>query len=212
MERLYDIKPKTTNYGEILYRSRIEAKWAVFFDSLGVEYEYEPYYEEVGTDHVTYNYLPDFYLPNQEIFLEIKPGIPVELEKRKAAFWCKDIQDIIILFNINPPTDKLENGWLFHFPNIKKIPIIMKYYWWGECPKCGHIDIAEYAYITSCGCFSPEYYNDLYIKEEISGKNLSKSLSRSIRLMKAYSVSKNYQFKLGNNERVQKLKYQSSLF
>ena len=201
-----------TTYGGVSFRSRIEARWAVFFDSLAIAYEYEPICEEVGTDYITLNYLPDFYLEKQDIFIEVKPSEPFDLERRKAAYWCKDIQDIIVLFNLRPPSEKKENGWLFHYPNISKIPIVMKSYWWGECPKCGHIDIAEYAYVTSCGCFGLEYYNDLYEREEVFGKNYSKRLSRSKRLMSAYSVAMNHRFRSGDNEKVKPIKYQKSLF
>lgn len=212
MERNYKIKAIKTNYNGILFRSKTEARWAVFFDSLGVEYRYEPYYEEVGNDYLSFNYLPDFYLQQQDIYIEIKPGKPCHTEERKAAFWCKDIHEIVILFNLNPPTEKLENGWLYYFPNIKQISTVRDSYWWGECPKCGHIDIAEYAYITSCGCHDIDFYNNLFEKEEVSGMDYSKKLSRSKRLMKAYSNAKNYKFKPGHNDPVKKIQYQSSLF
>ncbi len=212
IDRSYEIKARKTNYGGVLFRSRIEARWAVFLDSLGVEYDYEPFYEEVGNDYVYYNYMPDFYLPKQEKFIEVKPGKPTVVEERKAAFWCKDIQDIVILFNLNPPTDKLENGWLYHFPSIKKVPMVMENYWWGECRKCGHIDISEYAYVTSCGCYNIDYYNKVWEKEEIGSQEYSKSFSRSKRLMKAYLTAKKYNFNPGLNPRVIMVKYQSSLF
>ena len=31
-----------TEYGGVTYRSQTEARWAVFFDTLGVEFQYEP--------------------------------------------------------------------------------------------------------------------------------------------------------------------------
>ena len=34
--------PIATNYRETLFRSRLEARWAAFFDLAGVEWEYEP--------------------------------------------------------------------------------------------------------------------------------------------------------------------------
>lgn len=36
------IKPIETIYNGYRFRSRLEARWAVFLDSLGVKYEYEP--------------------------------------------------------------------------------------------------------------------------------------------------------------------------
>lgn len=45
-----EIKPIETYYNGYRFRSRLEARWAVFFDALGVRYEYEPegYHTEDG--------------------------------------------------------------------------------------------------------------------------------------------------------------------
>lgn len=212
IERNYDIRPKKTEYGGIQFRSRIEARWAVFFDSLGIKWGYEPLDEKVGPDYLTITYMPDFYLEQQDMFIEVKPTPPFNLEMRKAAYWCKDMQEIVILFNLKPPTEKNENGWLFFYPNISKVPTIMKSYWWGECSKCGHVDIAEYAYVTSCGCYTEDHFDGIYEKEEVTGRNFSKTQSRSKRLMGAYSVAQKYNFNLGNNEQVKLIKYQKNLF
>jgi len=64
------IKAIETVYNGYRFRSRLEARWAVFFDALGVEYQYEPEgleLEEQG------RYLPDFYIPHINTYLEIKP-------------------------------------------------------------------------------------------------------------------------------------------
>jgi len=37
-----EIKAIQTEYKGYLFRSRLEARWAVFFDACGIEYEYEP--------------------------------------------------------------------------------------------------------------------------------------------------------------------------
>ena len=64
------IKPIETFYNGYRFRSRLEARWAVFFDALGITYHYEPEgYELDGGEF----YLPDFYLDDFEIFVEIKP-------------------------------------------------------------------------------------------------------------------------------------------
>ena len=47
-----------TRYGGYKFRSRLEARWAVFFDALKIEYEYEP----EGFDIDGKWYLPDFRL------------------------------------------------------------------------------------------------------------------------------------------------------
>lgn len=55
------IKPIETFYHGHRFRSRLEARWAVFFDACGAEWEYEPEGFDVG-DGVLY--LPDFRLYN----------------------------------------------------------------------------------------------------------------------------------------------------
>ena len=68
-----DYKPIETIYNGYRFRSRLEARWAVFFDVLGIEYEYEP--EGINEDGI--NYLPDFYLPEFFSYFEVKrKGLP----------------------------------------------------------------------------------------------------------------------------------------
>lgn len=54
-----EIKAIETRYKGCHFRSRLEARWAVFFDALGVEWQYEPesFYGGSGA------YVPDFFLP-----------------------------------------------------------------------------------------------------------------------------------------------------
>lgn len=66
-----EIRPIETEYKGYRFRSRLEARWAVFFDTLNVLYEYEPEGFELG-DGI--RYLPDFWLPQQRCWVEIKPA------------------------------------------------------------------------------------------------------------------------------------------
>lgn len=75
-------------YGGYQMRSKLEAKWAAFLDYLRIEYQYEPrsYALEGGI-----GYLPDFYLPEQDIFLEIKPDKELsEFDANKIYFFSLD--------------------------------------------------------------------------------------------------------------------------
>ena len=65
------IKAIETQYQGYRFRSRLEARWAVFFDALGVEWEYEPEGFDLGHEG---KYLPDFYLPGLDCHAEIKPN------------------------------------------------------------------------------------------------------------------------------------------
>lgn len=64
-----DIKPIQTRYKGYHFRSRLEARWAVLFDALGIEWEYEPEGFDLGD--LGY-YLPDFYLPQTRHYVEVK--------------------------------------------------------------------------------------------------------------------------------------------
>lgn len=70
-----------TVYRGYKYRSRQEARWAVFFDKLGVRYEYEREGYKLPSGY----YLPDFWLPQLQCFFEVKGEAPDEREQRLAA-------------------------------------------------------------------------------------------------------------------------------
>ena len=74
------IKPIPTEYKGILFRSRLEARWAVFFDELYLEWEYEVN----GFDLDGTWYLPDFWLPQVKMWAEVKPIKFSDEESRKC--------------------------------------------------------------------------------------------------------------------------------
>jgi hypothetical protein len=67
---MQNIKAIDTPYNNHLFRSRLEARFAVFFDALGVEWTYEEEGFELGKGE---RYLPDFFLPKYDLYAEIKP-------------------------------------------------------------------------------------------------------------------------------------------
>ncbi len=64
-----DIEAIQTEYNGVPFRSRTEARWAVFFDTLGIPYEYEKVRIALSTGD---SYLPDFYLPMFDAWFEVK--------------------------------------------------------------------------------------------------------------------------------------------
>lgn len=64
------LKPIETHYKGYRFRSRLEARWAVFFDELGIEWEYEPEGFVLPDGEL---YLPDFWLRTCGAWFEIKP-------------------------------------------------------------------------------------------------------------------------------------------
>lgn len=63
------IQPIETVYKGYRFRSRLEARWAVFFDALKLEWEYEPEGFELGKG---IRYLPDFYVRDWKCYAEVK--------------------------------------------------------------------------------------------------------------------------------------------
>lgn len=63
----YTIKAIPTLYRDVMFRSRLEATWAAYFDLVGVAWEYEPFDLE--------GWAPDFLLRvgGFEILAEVKP-------------------------------------------------------------------------------------------------------------------------------------------
>jgi hypothetical protein len=71
-----------TEYNGYLFRSRLEARWAVFFDAMGIEYEYEPEGIVLSDGSL---YLLDFYLPDFRCYFEVKRKSVKGTEKEKIA-------------------------------------------------------------------------------------------------------------------------------
>lgn len=105
-----ELKAINTFYNGNYYRSRLEARWAVFFDEIGIEYEYE----NEGYDLDGLYYLPDFWFPkfNGGCFGEVKPTSLNNIEKEKANRLVYIIQKPLILF-IGRPNYKCQEIILF---------------------------------------------------------------------------------------------------
>lgn len=67
------LRPIETRYNGFRFRSRLEARWAVFFDTLAIEYQYEPEGFVLPNGE---RYLCDFFIPSWAAWIEIKPEIP----------------------------------------------------------------------------------------------------------------------------------------
>lgn len=66
------IKAIPTFYKGYHFRSRLEAKWACFFDAVGISWLYEP----EGFELPSGRYLPDFWLPDLGMWVEVKGRLP----------------------------------------------------------------------------------------------------------------------------------------
>ena len=95
------IKPIETHYNGYRFRSRLEARWAVFFDAIGLKYEYEVEgYEIEGCKKGEIHYLPDFYIPSLDRWFEIKAKPLNEYEMKKFEEFCYNKDNENIKFSV----------------------------------------------------------------------------------------------------------------
>jgi hypothetical protein len=78
---MQEIKAIETHYKGYRFRSRLEARWAVFFDDLGMRWEYEKEGFDLGNAG---KYLPDFWMSDMKCWIEIKPDGEDGAEKARA--------------------------------------------------------------------------------------------------------------------------------
>jgi len=84
-----EIKAIETVYRGYRFRSRLEARWAVVFDALGIRWQYEHEGYELPSGK---RYLPDFYLPDVDMLVEVKGT--VSDAQRKMVALCGSIFDL----------------------------------------------------------------------------------------------------------------------
>jgi len=94
------MKPIETTYKGYRFRSRLEARWAVFFDELRINWVYEPQGYQLNDGTL---YLPDFWLPtfSDGMWAEVKPEgggfskARLLCEESKRPVWlCEGLPDV----------------------------------------------------------------------------------------------------------------------
>lgn len=140
-----EFKAIETYFDGYRFRSRLEARWAVFFKTLGIPYEYEIEGYQMGDLF----YLPDFWLPEQEYWIEIKGEYPDEGEDRKARMLCEGTDQRVYLFyeGIPDPDRLFEACSCFaYFPSQYYDGTIIAQrdedYRWCQCPVCGYCGVS----------------------------------------------------------------------
>lgn len=171
------IKPIETIYQGHKFRCRLEARWAVFFDELEILWEYEKEGYDLG-DGIYY--LPDFYLPEQEYWIEIKGVRPTDKESNNFERFIKGIkQDGFIFFGQVPGKDDSALAYLAE-------GVRDNFHQWCECPCCGYLGTQHEGRAERLDC-------DCDIEETHTGG--------ALRIVHAYDVAKQKRFEHKNNER-----------
>lgn len=154
------MKAIPTEYNGYTFRSRLEARWAVFFDALSIEYEYE----NEGYDLDGVRYLPDFWLPRLDLWVEVKgerlksgsddeekiKRLVKDSRKPVAVFWGQinssvNLPDLYMIAESLPDWDTMK---------VCEALVIDRSSSWTECPVCHMVGLARNASpsLLPCGC------------------------------------------------------------
>lgn len=129
------MKAITTIYNGYRFRSRLEARWAVFFDKMNVKYQYEL---EGFVLQNKMTYLPDFYIEEMNLFVEIKPSIDLmtndDIDKI-ISFSIQEKQNLLLITG-EPTKEKMFLISHYLSPSIEEAII--------ECEEESCADYHEY--------------------------------------------------------------------
>jgi hypothetical protein len=106
MTQEYTIAAIPTLYRGRMYRSRLEARWAAFFDRLGWQYEYEPF--DLG------KWSPDFALTDPfDALIEVKPATEPDLDLFDRVQGASRNGGAVIVTRVAPVVvnNLVEVGW-----------------------------------------------------------------------------------------------------
>lgn len=110
--------------------SRLECRWAMFWDAVGCSWEYEP----MAFQLKTVRYLPDFYLPEQQCWVEIKGTLYNDRKTLRILAQCGELAEytkrpVILCFSdpYNPRCAVFSRSRMY----TDSI--------WTTCPTCGEL-------------------------------------------------------------------------
>ena len=131
-----ELKPIETRYKGYRFRSRLEARWGVFFDALGVQWEYEPEGYDLGDAGW---YLPDFLVnagTGEDAFVEIKPyGHPVNENEYNKASSISCSKDCAVVCGDPYKFDSIVFGRIKRIQGTQNSMVV--------CPRCNSFHIHE---------------------------------------------------------------------
>lgn len=144
---------KKTMYKGIEMKSRLESKIAFFLDCLEIKWEYEP---KVFMLSLGFIYIPDFYLPELKMWIEVK-GIIEEHNKEISRAFVKDNNTELMLISSNETLWFSMKDFLDGLSEDNAVYI-------GECSSCKHHFFCSNIGIYSCrNCNYHDGDHDLWI-------------------------------------------------
>jgi len=141
-----------TRYNGYRFRSRLEARWAVFFDAMGLAFEYEK--EGFVLDNGLC-YLPDFWLPSIDSWIEVKgdwTAVPGDETWRKAVGLARDTGQCVNVC-VGQFTDP-DSLIALQFAGIEDdvTGFAPTRVWWFVCPVCQRWQLGKNVLELSCLC------------------------------------------------------------
>ena len=214
------IKAIETVYNGYRFRSRLEARWAVFFDTLGVKYEYEKEGYELPDGAY---YLPDFWLPEIKRWVEIKGNNPTwDEQKNTREIFRGTGFPSCIFYGLPGENEAPADFACLHNNNGGHSFELVQ---WIECLKCGIVDIGIHLhgdcsiynehtgeFLNACNCNYIHFYPNPncangcpFISSPDGGCNVqcqtSDSGYNSPRLIAAYTAARQARFEYGERGR-----------
>jgi hypothetical protein len=235
-----NIKAIETIYKGYRFRSRLEARWAVFFDALEIDWEYEkegyvlpprPFdarqvsgvlddpanYSQEEIDSArrhwerdegilgTLHYLPDFWLPEQQAWVEIKGADSTGEEQHKCKRLAAQADANVFLFDTGLEFDQdsevVPHAWGYMAGTGA---ILSAGYSWCECPICHKCNIYQVDPDTGNGsmmhirCLSSYVYG---FARGVQPPNIFDHMDTTPHLMNAYTAARQARFEHGEKPR-----------
>lgn len=182
----HQIRAIPTSYAGCSFRSRLEARWAVFFDTLNIPWEYEPQGYVLSDGDW---YLPDFWLPSLETWFEVKGPPPTENEKQRARLLAFGLDQRVVIFWGSfqaRTTHKLEatNNGLAMWPDFVRDQGRSPDTWFGavawlECSGCRCILIDGFGRLVGCPHCGDSVHN-LWVRDLLGRKTRGRNLARQL--------------------------------
>jgi hypothetical protein len=205
MNERQGVKAIQTAYKGYRFRSRLEARWAVFMDALGLHWEYERQGFDLGEAG---RYLPDFWVRELQHWVEIKPSIEEgknwpDMTKQGALAKASGFGVVTLCGTPGPIDLNTDTGDYMGFVAFAAAPAVDPeladylgdillydcFHYWCECPYCGAIGI-QYTGRSDRNIHKP----DCHSPNDNKYQNVD-----SPRLLAAYDAARSARFEFGEH-------------
>lgn len=140
------IKAIEADYNGFKFRSRLEARWAMTFDKLGIRW----FYEHEGYQTSSGYYLPDFWLPDTYLRSNLIKGILFEVKPEGHGYTHNQLQEVAASLKVGGilacgyEWESAKYGWFGNWNGLYEIEPP-----WDDCMSL---------YRCKCGVSTFEYY------------------------------------------------------